>query len=168
MFRIRFNPNLVTRLRKTNPSHQTIKDRDCFVVDCFSFKNQLLIEPRFRLRQMHRFSNEDEVIAVNESAHLALTTTHDCWRPRANLEVHLDEHALPLFSTNCAPPSAFRRAISRAPRPSLRPLLAPLVVRLPSRSSRLPDSELLMRPKTHSLQVSALERKKHHAPKCSH
>ena len=54
---------------------------------------------------------------VNESAYIATMTVHDCWRPCTNFEVHVDE---------CTTSSL-------------------AVIRLPSRSLRPPDNEILLR-----------------------
>ena len=62
-----------------------------------AYRLKISFSLRRRPRQLQKNSNEDTVISLNETTHLAFTTTHDCWPPRTNLEVQLNEHALPLL-----------------------------------------------------------------------
>ena len=75
--------------------------------NCFPPESLLLIE--LRLRPCNRHQIRNEVILVPTGS----TSTHDFWRPNANLEIHLNEHILPLlFPTVCGHSFLIRAAQS--------------------------------------------------------
>ena len=75
------NCYLVARSRQIHPGHRSTRDRDHLVVAIIdaqigtSLKIELIFEPRFDTRQLHRITCDNEAI-VYKSTPLPLSTTH--------------------------------------------------------------------------------------------